>query len=86
MMFTRSSIGNTDMEFKDIEVRITRNDKTGTSYVEITFSAGAYPYIHKHEVHISLVESEAEKVLEELIEGLIIQRELSRHNEVGANG
>ena len=86
MMFTSSRIGNSGMEFKDVDVRISRNDETGSCYVEITLEAGAYPNIHKHEIHISLVESEAEKVLDELIEGLIIQRELSRHSEVGADG
>lgn len=86
MMFTSSRIGNTDMEFKSVDVSIRRNDETGSTYVEISLVAGVYPSIHKHDIHISLVESEAEKVLDELIEGLIIQRELSRHSEVGADG
>ena len=85
MMFTNTRVGNSGMEFKGVEVRISRNDETGSCYVEITLEAGAYPNIHKHEIHISLVESEAEKVLDELIEGLIIQRELSQHREVGTD-
>lgn len=85
MMFTSTRIGNTGMEFKDVEVSIRRNDELGSCYVEISLEAGVYPSTHKHEITIRLAESEADKVLDELIEGLIIQRELSRHSEVGAD-
>ncbi len=86
MMFSSSRVGNSGIEFKGVDVSISRNDETGSCYVEISLEAGVYPNIHKHDIHISLMESEAEKVLDELIEGLIIQRELSRHSEVGADG
>ena len=86
MMFTNSRIGNTGMEFKDVDVSISRNVSLDSCYVEITLEAGVYPCIHKHEITIRLAESEADIVLDKLIEGLIIQRELSRHSEVGADG
>ena len=84
-MFTETRVANAGMEFTGVGVDISRSKETQSVFFKVSLTAGEFPNLHKHDIHISLSESEADTVLDELIEQLSVQRELLRNSEVDAD-